>query len=379
MQLTSSIARQIVERSMKIIKHSINVMDEHGRIIGSSDPKRLHQKHEGAILALNDHRIVEIDHLMAEKLRGVKTGINLPIMYQQQAIGVVGISGDPELVRNYGEFVKMAAELIVEQAALIDQIQLNKRHKEELILQLIQGDKLSEEQRLSIAERLELDISQPRIAAIIKVQLENGENVLLEHLQRLVHLLEYPERDNLVSILSVSKCEVVILKPITLKNGQWIRSLEQKRTHQLIKRIAREEKFKVRIALGDYFPSLQGICSSYRSAKATLDIADNSEILHYHDHIIPVLLNGLQSDPWRYQQLIQPLQDLMLHDSKGYLVKTLRTFFIQNCDLAQTCQVLHIHRNTLRYRLEKIQQITSLNFNKISDKTRLYLAVNSLL
>lgn len=39
--------------------------------------------------------------------------------------------------------------------------------------------------------------------------------------------------------------------------------------------------------------------------------------------------------------------------------------------------MLHIHRNTLRYRLEKIEQETKLNFNNIADKTRLYLATLS--
>ncbi|GAM62092.1 sugar diacid utilization regulator sdaR [Vibrio ishigakensis] len=42
-------------------------------------------------------------------------------------------------MRNYGELVKMTAELIVEQAALMSQVQWNKRHREELLLQLIEA------------------------------------------------------------------------------------------------------------------------------------------------------------------------------------------------------------------------------------------------
>ncbi|POC04893.1 XRE family transcriptional regulator, partial [Vibrio vulnificus] len=47
MKLNETIARQIVERTMKIIPYSVNVMDDQGRIIGSGDPSRLQQKHEG--------------------------------------------------------------------------------------------------------------------------------------------------------------------------------------------------------------------------------------------------------------------------------------------------------------------------------------------
>ncbi|SON48259.1 sugar diacid recognition domain-containing protein [Vibrio tapetis] len=376
MQLNATIARRIVERAMKIISHSINVMDEHGRIIGSGDPTRLQQRHEGAILALNNHRTVEIDDAMADKLQGVKPGINLPIMFQQHAIGVVGISGAPESIRNYAELVKMTAELIVEQADLMAQVQWNKRHREELVLQLIQSTHLNETQLNAIAQKLELNLDQPRVAAIVKVVPKHGETLSLEHLQQLVHLLEHPERDNLVGIVSVSNNEVVVLKPITLTDDGWSRSKEQTRTNQLIRRVAKEEAFRIRIALGDYFPTIQGIRHSYLSAKATLEAAPQTknDVLHYQDYVLPVLLDGLKSDPWRYQQLQQPIQPLLDADNKGVLLKTLRVFFAQNCDLAQTCQALHIHRNTLRYRIEKIEKITSLSFSNLNDKTRLYLS-----
>lgn len=99
MQLTTMIAKQIVERSMKIIKHSVNVMDEYGVIIGSGDPSRLNCRHEGAILAINENREVEIDYSTAQQLRGVKAGINLPIVFQNKVIGVVGISGKPSEIQ----------------------------------------------------------------------------------------------------------------------------------------------------------------------------------------------------------------------------------------------------------------------------------------
>lgn len=376
MQLNESIAKQIVKRAMKIIKYSVNVMDEQGMIIGSGDTQRINSRHEGALLAINENRIVEIDNATAKLLRGVKPGINLPIIFQDKTIGVVGVSGNPDKVRFYGELVKMTAELIIEQAELITQIQWNKRHREELILQLALPSDLTEIQLHSITQRLNLDPAQPRIAALVKVNSFKGQSLSLEHLQKLVHLLEFPERDNLVAIVSVSKNEVLVLKPITLTNSNGSRQLEEKRTKNLMRRIALEEKFTIRIALGNYFPDLKGLSRSFKSAKATLESSNSkNNILFYQDHILPVLLHGLKQDSWRYQQLQQPLEKLMKNDPKGILLKTLKLFFDKNCDIAQTCNSLYIHRNTLRYRLDKIEQKTNLNINKIDDKTRLYLAM----
>lgn len=140
MQLNDNLARQIVARAMKILSFSVNVMDEHGLIIASGNPERIHQRHEGAVLALTENRVVEISEATALQLKGVRPGINLPISYQGELIGVIGISGDPEEVRAYAELVRMTAELILEQAALTEQLQWDKRHKEELVLQLIRGE-----------------------------------------------------------------------------------------------------------------------------------------------------------------------------------------------------------------------------------------------
>ncbi|RTZ17875.1 XRE family transcriptional regulator [Vibrio aquaticus] len=377
MQLNTLIARQIVERATKIIQFPVNVMDENGIIIGSSDPSRLHRTHEGALLAIHDNRIVEINQTVASTLIGVKEGINLPVVYQDNVIGVVGISGQPDEVRSYGELVKMAAELIIEQEALMAQIQWNKRHREELLLQLIQGSTLSENQLLSIAERLDLNLSQPRIAATVKVIPKQGQPLTQEHLQKLVHLLEYPERDNIVGIVSVSNNEVVVLKPVTVVNDKWNLEEEKTRVKKLLRRIAQETDFSIKIAMGQYFPGVDGLARSYETAKATMAGSDNNKqaILFYQEHKLAVLVGGLKQDQWRRAQLLEPLGLLQQKDDKGVLAKTLRVFFDQDCDLAQTCAVLHIHRNTLRYRIEKIEEITNLKISSLDHKVQLYLAI----
>ncbi|MGS9154621.1 sugar diacid recognition domain-containing protein, partial [Salmonella enterica subsp. enterica serovar Infantis] len=89
-------------------------MDDHVVIIASGEPSRLRQSHEGAILALKEKRIVEIDSATANQIKGVRSGINLPISFHEKLIGVVGITGAPEEVRAYAELVKMAAELVIE-------------------------------------------------------------------------------------------------------------------------------------------------------------------------------------------------------------------------------------------------------------------------
>ncbi|EHY9867652.1 helix-turn-helix domain-containing protein [Vibrio vulnificus] len=376
MKLNETIARQIVEHTMKIIPYSVNVMDDQGRIIGSGDASRLYQKHEGAILAINESRVVEIDTATAEHLMGVKPGINLPIVHHEQVLGVVGVSGAPLEVRQYGELVKMTAELIVEQAEVMEQIQWDKRHREELVLQLISADIEQQSQLALIAQRLNIDISEPRIVAIIKLMPKGNNHITLEHMQHLVHLLEYPERNNLVGILSVSEHQVVVLKPASLVHDCWDPIKEKQRVRSLIKRIDNEAGYSVRVAVGDYFPGINGLIQSFQTAKTTLEVTRKLKgtMFFYHDHQLPVLLSSIHYDSWQRTRLQAPLVLLAQHDKQGLLLRTLENYLLSDCDPAQTCQSLHIHRNTLRYRLEKIQQITSININTLDGKIQFYLA-----
>ena len=192
MQLNDTLARQIVSRAMKILSFSVNVMDEHGLIIASGNPERLHQRHEGAVLALTENRVVEISEATARQLKGVRPGINLPIAYQGELLGVIGISGDPEEVRAYAELVRMTAELILEQAALTEQLQWDKRHKEELVLQLIRGEgRVDQLQQAPVHECYLPYASSPGLLAILEtLQAEPGNNQPLAHWALQVHVSE---------------------------------------------------------------------------------------------------------------------------------------------------------------------------------------------
>ena len=186
--------------------------------------------------------------------------------------------------------------------------------------------------------------------------------------------LPKPERDNLVAINGLD--EIVVLKPAQLCDGVWQSAQERSRIKQLLARIPH---FKVRIGVGDYFAGTGGLARSYQTARDTLrrgmSQAPRKQVYFFEDYRLPVLLGSL-ADSWQADQLRAPLQKLAKEDAKGTLQKTLRQYFLQDCDLHPCAEALFIHPNTLRYRLTRIEQITGLNFNKLDDKFLLYLGLN---
>ena len=112
--LDTKMAQDIVARTMRIIDTNINVMDARGRIIGSGDRERIGELHEGALLVLSQGRVVDIDDAVARHLHGVRQGINLPLRLEGEIVGVIGLTGEPENLRKYGELVCMTAEMMLD-------------------------------------------------------------------------------------------------------------------------------------------------------------------------------------------------------------------------------------------------------------------------
>ena len=118
MLLTSDLAQQIVASIMSITHENINIMDSQGGIIASGQRHRLNTFHQGAKEAIDRDETVIIHGNDLARYPGSLPGLNMPITLNGQIIGVVGISGEPQVVRNTAKMVKMVTELILEREML---------------------------------------------------------------------------------------------------------------------------------------------------------------------------------------------------------------------------------------------------------------------
>lgn len=359
MKLNKSLAQQIVKRTMQIIPNSVNVMDENGVIIASGDPSRLHQRHTGAVVALRNHQITEIDEQLAKLWNyEAREGINLPLEYLGSTVGVIGISGKPDEVRQYAQLVKMAAELIMEQAFLLEQQSWQRRYREEFLRTLLKGE-LNAQEMQQQGGIFPLDFAKNLSVILLKLTKPTAEQ-----LQRLQVYFEHHYPTDLVAVLGLDR--LVIVKALA----------EDRLVSQKALADFEQLGIPVKLAVGLPIQTLPEIYLSYQTACYALDYMEQAHpkkrVIHFADCQLPALLQDFVQS-WQGEMLLAAHRKLAEQDPKQVLIKTLRQYFLSNCDLVHTSAQLAIHINTLRYRLEKIEQITSLSFNKIADKLVLYL------
>ncbi|AXF78467.1 CdaR family transcriptional regulator [Erwinia tracheiphila] len=374
--LDPRLAQDIVARTMKIIDSNINVMDARGRIIGSGDSERIGEMHEGALLALSQARVVDIDDAVAKHLHGVRPGVNLPLRIDGEIVGVIGLTGEPDALRQFGELVCMTAEMMLEQARLLHLLAQDSRLREELVLNLIRSDTLSPA-LMEWAQRLCIDLSQPRVVAVVEVDSgQLGVDSAMSELQQLQTLLTRPERDNLIAIVSLT--EMVVLKPAFNAYGRFDAEDHRKRVELLQARMKQSGHLRMRVALGNFFTGPGSIARSYRTARTTMQVGKQRmpelRSYFYQDLVLPVLLDSLRGG-WQAGELSRPLAKLKAMDNNGLLRRTLNAWFSNNVQPSATAKALYIHRNTLEYRLNRISELTGLNLSHFDDRLLLYVAL----
>ncbi|MCW9733532.1 helix-turn-helix domain-containing protein [Avibacterium sp. 20-15] len=360
MELDQQVAQKIVKRAMHIIPNSVNVMDKNGIIIASGDTSRLNQKHIGAVIAIRENRVVEVDELLSQKWnQEAKPGINIPINYLGKIFGVVGVSGHPEEVRPYAELVKMTAELIIEQYILIEQERWSHRYKEEFILQLVDNSQkypLLAQQ----AHFFGIDLSLDYIVVLINL-CHSNQNQLQE-------LVNYLQQQNVLFAIHSLDSVLILFPASERQNKRLLKTLVP--PHWNLR--------AYKIVVGGFLGGNEKLSLSYKTALSTLNYGlkffPKKAVYFFEQCQLPVLLDDL-TDSWQAKELLKPINKLYTQDTNQQLHKTLQQYFLSNCDLPLTAQNLFIHINTLRYRLNKIEQITSLSFNRIEDLFIFYLSI----
>jgi carbohydrate diacid regulator len=118
--------QQIAYEISSIVKQHVNIMDENGYIIASTDPKRIGDFHAGAKKIIDEH-LDEFYVKKEDETSSTRAGLNLPININENIIGVVGITGEYEQVYNYGQIVRKMTEILVRESYAQNQERLDKK------------------------------------------------------------------------------------------------------------------------------------------------------------------------------------------------------------------------------------------------------------
>jgi carbohydrate diacid regulator len=351
--LTREIANSIVKETALKLKRNINIMNNQGVIMASCDHTRIDDIHEGALEVLKNGETLKITEVERTKWRGAQPGVNLPIVFQDKIVGVLGITGNPDDLADLGEIVKMTTELMIKQEYIYSQLEWKQRTKDMIIEELLKISPNFDniERGLNL---LNSNLTPPFITLVIQMSERTVPNQTL--ISRLENIIG--KDHGILGFINI----LIGFSGITHK--------ELSRVAEEIVRNFNRFNLNFRIGISTEFDSLEKFSQSYLDCDLALTISNPKEvIIYYADIESKALIFQLN------KEVAERFSKRVLHETLIKYKDTLDCFFNNDFNIQQTAEELFIHRNTLIYRLNKIVEDTGYNPRHFRDSVTLQLAM----
>lgn len=140
--------------------------------------------------------------------------------------------------------------------------------------------------------------------------------------------------------------------------------------------VKKETGVQATLGVGQYYPGLNGLHKSYEDAKTALLIGKKIWGEGRNYHIIDVGMLVMLSSEVSFErkcELAMQILGPVFTDSDIY--KTVNAFLENDMNLSDTAKKMHLHRNTLIYRLDKVKKTIGLDPRKFSDAVQIKLGL----
>ena len=218
------------------------------------------------------------------------------------------------------------------------------------------------------AKKLHIDTERRRVIFIVETSAGKDANAL-EHVRAILS----SNGDDFVT--AVDEKNAIIIKEI--KNGEGYSDLE-KHAQSLLDNLNAEGEKGCRIAYGTIISDIKEVSKSYKEAYLALDVAkiffEEKEIIAYNTLGIGRLIYQLPI-PLCKMFIREIFEGKSPDDFDDETLMTINKFFENSLNVSETSRQLYIHRNTLVYRLDKIQKSTGLDLRVFEDAITFKIAL----
>lgn len=369
MKLSLDSAQQVVNEIGRLVHQNINMMDETGTIIASTDAARIGQLHEGACRVICQ-KLPELYITPENETATVRRGLNLPIEFQGEIVGVIGITGAYDAVIGYGQVVKKITEILLRERSELDQQRLDSRVRSRFLEEWILGDGLTH--AASLAERgqaLGIDIAVPRrIVVVSPASREKYTDSLAgqERLEQVEAVVAHDLLEQHDSIILRNTGRQILLLP-SLQTEK-LRSLAAK----LAADVAAQHGIRLIAGIDDHAADPHmAYLEANRAWRGATHRADG--ILCYGEMRTELFLDDIprQRKAEYLRRLFPGCDPAQLRGWIGLL----DAYFLAEGSLSAAADALFIHKNTLQYRIHRLTELSGLDVRLPSQAPVFYMAV----
>lgn len=218
------------------------------------------------------------------------------------------------------------------------------------------------------AKKLHIETDVKRVVYIIETHNEKDVNAL----ETVRSLFASKTKD---FITAVDEKNIILVKEV--RQGESYSELD-KTANTILDMMNTEAMTKVRVSYGTVINDIKEVSRSYKEAKMALDVG---RIFYANKNVVAYSNLGIGR---LIYQLPIPLCKMFIRevfDGKSpdefdeETLATINKFFENSLNVSETSRQLYIHRNTLVYRLDKLQKSTGLDLRIFEDAITFKIAL----
>jgi carbohydrate diacid regulator len=368
--LNTEVSAQIIAELKPFLKYDLNIIDADGLILASTDKRRIGYIHEGAKILIDhswDRLIVDTD----TKYQGCKIGVNLPISFAKEVIGVVGITGTPSETIKYASIIQKMTEMLIYDN--FSSSQRNQRETKNLLFinDLISGNfKDSFFNIESYLTKNNLNVHGEFSIAILKIHYDENElnNKVLHSARKTIIRNDFFNLLNSKSILCTSNNEYFI----TISN------LKSEEYYNFLLSVTKDFEIKYRIkflcAIGNSYPGFLNIPKSYEEANMIIRSYSNKDsgVFCFNNIVLDFILSQIP-EVHKINLFNQTFKNCT-DDEVKEISQLVLTYCKCNGSINKIASEMFLHKNTVQYRLNKLERITLRDPRNSLDLFVLYMA-----
>lgn len=385
MTLTTKIVQPFIATLEEALHYKVTITDTNGYIVGSSDPARLNQFHPSAYEILCERQPIESWDIATDSYVNVPEGVQLGygerVIYDGECIGLIGLVGAPEEIKQSIKTAQLVLQLMLDRKKASDELKLISKDKKAFLLRLLQGQYGSPEWIKERADTYKIDLSRPRYVLTVQINLEKFDeksplelSQIKETMHRAIRSIFFEQEDLLYEY---DTGETVLLTAGKHLDASQRRRQIEKAAVRLYAELREQCKVSALIGVSEECGDYTGIPLALRQGRMAAEIGaktENGEGLYFYSQMRLGRIVASFSPEIR-PILQRDILSKLLENHADSLLETLFSYFEMNGNVSQTAEKLFIHRNTLQYRFRKIKEITGFDIYHIDDLVQLRLAV----
>ena len=218
------------------------------------------------------------------------------------------------------------------------------------------------------AKKLHLDVEAKRIVYLVETKVES-ESIVKEMLRSLF------SQQTGDFVTSVDERNIVLIKSLRKEDTE---EEIQQTAKTIVDMLNAEAMLTVKVAYGTVVGELKDVSKSYKEAKMALDVG---KIFYIEKNVIGYEKLGIGR---LIYQLPVSLCRMFMNEIFGDNLPdkldeetqiTIHKFFENSLNVSETARQLYIHRNTLVYRIEKLEKETGLDIRNFDDALTFKIAL----